>query len=177
MQENRTGACEQSDITDDIEARPRARRLPRTAWPKGVSGNPSGRPRAIIHVRDLARQHTEMAVRQLVKAAKGELEGSTPATIVQAANCLLARGWGTPLADGPNVQVNIGASPPPVRELSPEALAILNEARRLVTSAAPPQQVEAADVEVEVLDAPQMSGPRLVADQSGREPERQAGGR
>jgi hypothetical protein len=127
-----------------------------------VSGNPSGRPKAIIHVRDIARQHTELAIRQLVKAAKGELEGSTPATIVQAANSLLARGWGTPLADGPNVQVNIGASPPPVRELSPEALAILNDARRLVTFAAP--QVEAIDAVVEEVPP----GPRLVIDQSER---------
>jgi hypothetical protein len=53
---------------------------------KGVSGNPGGRPKMAQSVRDLARQHTELAIETLVKAAK---RGSITASIA-----LLDRGWG-----------------------------------------------------------------------------------
>jgi hypothetical protein len=55
---------------------------------KGASGNPTGRPKMVVSVRDLARQHTEMAIETLAKAAR---KGS-----VAAAVHLLNRGWDCP---------------------------------------------------------------------------------
>lgn len=62
------------------------------AWVKGRSGNPGGRPKTIGHVRDLAREHTEMAIRTLVEIA-GNGDAPSPAR-VSAATSLLDRGWG-----------------------------------------------------------------------------------
>lgn len=57
---------------------------------KGQSGNPGGRPKANVQVRDLARKHTADAVKALVEALKDK----SGATRVAAANALLDRGWG-----------------------------------------------------------------------------------
>jgi hypothetical protein len=56
----------------------------------GQSGNPSGRPKDIGRVRELARGHTEDAIRALVEAL------NDPKTKVHAATALLDRGWGKP---------------------------------------------------------------------------------
>lgn len=61
---------------------------------KGQSGNPGGRPKEIGHVRDLARAHTEDAIRTLVEI-RGDL-GAPPAARVAAAQALLDRAWGKP---------------------------------------------------------------------------------
>jgi hypothetical protein len=57
---------------------------------KGVSGNPGGRPKAALNVQELARAHTEDAIRALVAALQN------PRERVQAATALLDRGWGKP---------------------------------------------------------------------------------
>lgn len=57
---------------------------------KGQSGNPSGRPRADVRVKELARAHTEQAIQTLVDALQNER------TCVAAATALLDRGWGKP---------------------------------------------------------------------------------
>lgn len=57
---------------------------------KGQSGNPSGRPRADVRVKELARAHTEQAIQTLVDALSNER------TSVAAAVALLDRGWGKP---------------------------------------------------------------------------------
>ena len=60
---------------------------------RGQSGNPGGRPKAYGEIRDLARQHTELALRTLVEiAAHGENQSAR----VTAANAILDRGWGKP---------------------------------------------------------------------------------
>ena len=54
----------------------------------GQSGNPSGRPKSDITLRDLAREHTAAALAALVEAL------TDPKTRVQAAQALLDRGYG-----------------------------------------------------------------------------------
>jgi hypothetical protein len=58
-----------------------------------MSGNPGGRPREIGHVRDLARQHTEAAIRTLVEIMES---GKSDSARAAAASELLSRGWGRP---------------------------------------------------------------------------------
>jgi HEAT repeat protein len=61
---------------------------------KGQSGNPGGRPKTEIAVRDLAREQTEAAIAALVNALSATNEGVR----VSAAQALLDRGWGKPVA-------------------------------------------------------------------------------
>lgn len=61
---------------------------------KGKSGNPSGRPKEIGHVRDLARAQTEKAIQTLIDI---QGDGTQPAPArVAAAQALLDRAWGKP---------------------------------------------------------------------------------
>ena len=53
------------------------------------------RPRAAVRVRDLAREHTEDAIKTLVSVMNSEK--STPGEKTRAAVALLDRGWGKPL--------------------------------------------------------------------------------
>lgn len=63
------------------------------SFKKGQSGNPSGRPAEIKHVRELARQHTEEAINTLAQICRsGEKEQAR----VAAAEALLNRAWGRP---------------------------------------------------------------------------------
>jgi hypothetical protein len=61
---------------------------------KGVSGNPGGRPKALLAVIETARQHTAAAIETL--AAICEDAAAPPAARIAAANALLDRGWGKP---------------------------------------------------------------------------------
>lgn len=69
------------------------RRGPGKPFQPGRSGNPGGRPRESLHVRDLARQRTEQAILTLETIM---LRGRTDAARVRAAEALLNRGWGIP---------------------------------------------------------------------------------
>jgi hypothetical protein len=55
------------------------------------SGNPGGRPRAVVNVQELARTYTEQAVHALAEAL------GDPKLKVQAAVAILDRGWGRPV--------------------------------------------------------------------------------
>jgi hypothetical protein len=61
---------------------------------KGKSGNPGGRPNEVGHVRELAREHTAVAVGTLVIIMKNTK--SPPSARVAAANAVLDRGYGRP---------------------------------------------------------------------------------
>ena len=60
----------------------------------GQSGNPSGRPKVVAEVRDLARQHTTMAIQTLVEIAADKKQNAQAR--VAASNSLLDRGYGRP---------------------------------------------------------------------------------
>ncbi len=60
----------------------------------GQSGNPSGRPKMDMTIRDLARSHTEDAINVLAEIATNKK--SPPSTRVNAACALLDRAWGRP---------------------------------------------------------------------------------
>jgi Family of unknown function (DUF5681) len=84
------------------------RKAPRSAWKKGQSGNPGGRPKAVIDVRDLAREQTPLAIKALIEVASNPDSSQR----VQAAVALLDRGWGKPLqavehtgADGGPIEI------------------------------------------------------------------------
>src|SRR5215472_8733707 len=58
----------------------------------GQSGNPGGRSRAQIDVRNAARKHTQAAIDTLVLV----MRNGKPSEAAMAANSLLDRGWGKP---------------------------------------------------------------------------------
>ena len=62
---------------------------------KGESGNPHVRPRVILGVRDLARQHTEAAIETLASIM---VDSEAPAAArISAASEILNRGFGRPV--------------------------------------------------------------------------------
>ena len=63
-------------------------------FPKGVSGNPGGRPKVLGDVQELAREQSPEAINTLAKIMTDEK--APPAARVAAANVLLDRGYGKP---------------------------------------------------------------------------------
>ena len=66
----------------------------RGGFKKGQSGNPGGRAKAVVEVRELARKHTSAAVARLVSVM--DSAKAPPAAQVAAASAILDRGWGRP---------------------------------------------------------------------------------
>jgi hypothetical protein len=64
-------------------------------WPKGVSGNPGGRPKEIIEVVKAARERTAAALATLDRVMADEK--ASPSARVTAALGILERGWGKPM--------------------------------------------------------------------------------
>jgi hypothetical protein len=62
--------------------------------PKGVSGNPGGRPKVLGDVQELARQRSPEAIDTLSNIMRDTK--APPAARVAAANALLDRGFGKP---------------------------------------------------------------------------------
>lgn len=59
---------------------------------KGKSGNPGGRPKLDVHVRELARSHTQEALETLVSVMRDSK--SPPSARVAASSTIIDRGWG-----------------------------------------------------------------------------------
>jgi Family of unknown function (DUF5681) len=58
---------------------------------KGQSGNPGGRPKELVEVKELARTHTVEAIDTLATWMKDKTQ---PRASVAASQILLDRGWG-----------------------------------------------------------------------------------
>ena len=70
----------------------------------GQSGNPSGRPKGDIIIKELAKEHSEIALNTLVEIATNKK--SKESARVQAAVAILDRGWGKPSQSIENLNVN-----------------------------------------------------------------------
>lgn len=62
---------------------------------KGLSGNPGGRPRVVLAVRDQAQQHGEEAIEVLAEIMRQA--DAPPAARISAASEILNRGYGRPV--------------------------------------------------------------------------------
>ena len=71
----------------------------------GQSGNPTGRPKSDVTIRELARVHTGEAIQTL--AAIAQNPKATDSARVQACTSLLDRGWGKPAQYVENVNMNM----------------------------------------------------------------------
>jgi hypothetical protein len=97
---------------------------PGRPFPRGRSGNPGGRPKALADVQAYARQQTNTAIDVLASIMSDEK--ASPAARIAAANALLDRGYGKPTSI---VETHIDNRS--VREWTTEELdAFLNEALR-----------------------------------------------
>lgn len=84
---------------------------------KGTSGNPLGRPRVILTVRDIAREHTAEAIDTLAAIMRNE--EAPAAARISACTEILNRGHGRPVDQ--RAMLMIGAQlngDRPVREMS-----------------------------------------------------------
>jgi len=60
---------------------------------KGQSGNPGGRPKADYRIKDLAKKHTDLALKTLATICE---HSDNDSARVAASEALLNRGWGKP---------------------------------------------------------------------------------
>jgi hypothetical protein len=101
------------------------------SWKKGQSGNPGGRPKQIVDVQALARQHTPEAIKRLTFWMASDNPKASPMACV----ALLNRAWGNPVQpneltgkDGGPILHAIEDNRAPIEDLIGRALAVTKEA-------------------------------------------------
>jgi len=96
-------------------------------YASGFSGNPGGRPKVIQDIRNLAREHTEVAIKALRHIAE---QGQQEAARVAAASALLDRGWGRPTQPlaGDDTMPPLGISADQVQQRKERASQMIEEA-------------------------------------------------
>lgn len=102
-----------------MKTKPPANRDEQGRFPKGVSGNPTGRPKTDGWFRELCRKRTRKALKALTKAL------DNPDNSVAAAKALLEFAWGKAPAAGfagldPNVQTSARWNPEDAKQLLAE---------------------------------------------------------
>ena len=80
-------------MTSENRRKETGRKAPSSAWKRGQSGNPGGRPKISAEIRDLARIHGAQAIERLVELMHSKNES----VAVRAAEALLDRGYGRPV--------------------------------------------------------------------------------
>lgn len=71
-------------------------RVPGRPFPKGVSGNPGGRPRGFVHAIREATNDGDELVQFMLSVLRGEVAGTRLRDRVEAATWLADRGFGRP---------------------------------------------------------------------------------
>jgi hypothetical protein len=99
---------------------------------RGKSGNPGGRPHALVSVMAEARRHTTEAIRVLVELMSG---ANSESVRLNAAEAVLNRGWGRPIQA---FQVDGNFANRKLNELSNEELAAFE---KRLANAEPQQQI------------------------------------
>jgi hypothetical protein len=106
----------------------------RGGFKKGQSGNPGGRPHALVSVMEEARKHTLEAIRVLVELMCG---ANSESVRLNAAEAILSRGWGKPTQA---FQIDGNFANRKLNELSNEELAAFE---KRLANAEPQQQIAA----------------------------------
>lgn len=92
----------------------------------GGALNPGGRPKGVVEVMRLAREHTVEAIEALVDVMRSE-DPKAASARVAAANALLDRGWGKVAAAAVDEGDELDASP--LGALTPEQVRALAAAK------------------------------------------------
>jgi len=112
-----TGAATADSVTKGNIAQTKPRQIGNPNWTKGVSGNPNGRPKDELKIRQLAREYGPEAIQRLVEWMRSD----NPKASVPAAQTLLDRGYGKPIQ-----QLDVRRSP--LDDLDPDQLIALRAA-------------------------------------------------